>query len=167
MKIIPLSEGTFTVDKSKKFIPFTKGVDNLQDRPVGSLLVEIQPFCIVTQKDVLLIDTGLGFATASGKMQLHEKLLQNGIEPSSVTKVLMSHLHKDHSGGITTKHIESEKTTLSFPTATYYVHDKELFQHLDSLSGDYDEDEVNLLKSSENIVLYNEKGVIDDYIILS
>ena len=61
MKIIPLSEGTFTIDKSKLFIPFDPGADDLQSRPAGSLLVEIQPFAIITPEDVLLLDTGLGF----------------------------------------------------------------------------------------------------------
>ena len=58
MKIIPLSEGAFTVDKTKQFIPFSKGTDDLQQRATGSLLVEIQPFCIVTSEDVLVIGEG-------------------------------------------------------------------------------------------------------------
>ena len=60
MKIIPLSEGTFTIDKTKLFVPFDEDVHDLQQRPVGSLLVEIQPFVIITSKDILLLDTGLG-----------------------------------------------------------------------------------------------------------
>ena len=59
MKIIPLSEGAFTVDKTKQFIPFDLEKDKLEERNVGSLLVEIQPFVIVTSKDILLLDTGL------------------------------------------------------------------------------------------------------------
>ena len=72
MKIIPLSEGSFTIDKTKLFVPFDDDVHELQDRPAGSLLVEIQPFVIITSKDVLLLDTGLGFNDkAEHKMQLH------------------------------------------------------------------------------------------------
>src|SRR4029078_1460409 len=99
MKIIPLSEGTFTIDKTKLFVPFDDSSDDLQARPVGSLLVEIQPFVVVTKKDVLLLDTGLGFTNADGQMQLHSNLEEAGIQPSSITKVLLSHLHKDHAGG--------------------------------------------------------------------
>ena len=44
MKIIPLSEGAFTIDKTKQFVPFNKDEDDLQQRSTGSLLVEIQPF---------------------------------------------------------------------------------------------------------------------------
>ena len=61
MKIIPLSEGVFTIDKTKIFIPFDLKKDELQARASGSLLVEVQPFVVITKKDILLLDTGLGF----------------------------------------------------------------------------------------------------------
>src|SRR5687767_6097183 len=89
MKVIPLSEGTFTVDKTKQFVPFDTGKDDLQQRSVGSLLVEIQPFVVVTSEDVLLLDTGLGFTNADGKLQIHQNLIDNGINPGEVTKVLL------------------------------------------------------------------------------
>src|SRR5687768_4112984 len=99
MKIIPLSEGTFTIDKTKIFVPFNQQQDDLQQRPIGSLLVEVQPFAIITSKDVLLVDTGLGFSV-NNELQLHTNLKANGIQPNDVTKVLLSHLHKDHAGGV-------------------------------------------------------------------
>jgi hypothetical protein len=37
MQIIPLSEGTFTIDKTKLFVPFDEEKHELQERPVGSL----------------------------------------------------------------------------------------------------------------------------------
>lgn len=100
MQIIPLSEGAFTIDKTKRFIPFDLEKDDLQQRPAGSLLVEIQPFAVVTTEDILVIDTGLGFAS-NGVLQIHQNLRNAGIDPGSISKVLMSHLHKDHAGGIT------------------------------------------------------------------
>ena len=39
MKIIPLSEGTFTIDKTKRFVPFDDSEHQLHERPAGSLLV--------------------------------------------------------------------------------------------------------------------------------
>src|SRR5436305_12963498 len=99
MQIIPLSEGAFTIDKTKRFVPFDTEKDDLQSRPVGSLLVEVQPFAIVTSDDLLVIDTGLGYEK-DGVLQIHSNLLNAGIDPAKVTKVLMSHLHKDHAGGI-------------------------------------------------------------------
>src|SRR6187399_1283284 len=124
MKLIPLSEGSFTIDHTKVFVPFNEAEHELTDRPTGSLLVEIQPFIVITSKDVLLLDTGLGFNDdAHGKMQLHYNLEQAGIQPAQVTKVLMSHLHKDHAGGVSRTNDHSQ---LSLPNAVYYVREKEL-----------------------------------------
>ena len=53
MKIIPLSEGSFTIDKTKVFIPFDKSTDKLQDRAVGSLLVEILKAIIVIKLETI------------------------------------------------------------------------------------------------------------------
>src|SRR4051812_18235236 len=86
MKIIPLSEGAFTIDKTKVFVPFDTEKEELNARPAGSLLVEIQPFVVVTDKDVILLDTGLGYNDAGGKFQLHANLEKAGIQPSQVTK---------------------------------------------------------------------------------
>jgi len=66
MQIIPLSEGSFTIDKSKVFVPFDTSTEVLQSRPAGSILVEIQTFVVVTSNDVILIDTGLGYAGTNG-----------------------------------------------------------------------------------------------------
>src|SRR3982751_116044 len=122
MKIVPLSEGSFTIDKTKLFVPFDETKDELQERSKGSLLVEIQPFVVITSKDVLLFDTGLGFSK-NGRMQIHENLAKEGINPSDITKVLLSHLHKDNAGGISE---ERDHNRLSFPHAKYFVQEKEL-----------------------------------------
>ena len=55
MKIIPLNEGAFTIDKTKVFVPFDTITDDIQKRPTGSLLVEIDPFLIITNNDILLL----------------------------------------------------------------------------------------------------------------
>src|SRR5690348_11649174 len=125
MKITPLSEGSFTIDKSKLFVPFDKSKDELQARSTGSLLVEVQPFVVVTSKDVLLLDTGLGFST-NGVLQIHQNLENAGIKPSEITKVLMTHLHKDHAGGVGREDRLSSFKELSFPNAVYYVQQREL-----------------------------------------
>ena len=92
MRIIPLSEGAFTIDKTKHFVPFNVDEHNLQARPAGSLLVEIQPFVVITTQDILLLDTGLGFSK-NGKLQIHANLSEAGIDPTDITKVLLTHLH--------------------------------------------------------------------------
>lgn len=147
MKIIPLSEGSFTVDQSKAFVPFDEAADNLRERPAGSLLVEVQPFVVVTERDTILLDTGLGFSQ-DGELQIHRIMKENGIDPSSITKVLMSHLHKDHSGAI------CKPGGLGFPQATYYIQQKEL-EH---------EGHFPCLQNAPRLELLNGNGMIDDYI---
>lgn len=164
MKIIPLSEGAFTIDKSKQFIPFNKASDDLQQRPVGSLLVEVQPFCIVTDKDIIVIDAGLGFSTSEGILQIHQNLLNNGIDPMDVTKVLMSHLHKDHSGGISVKDAVLQQHFLSFLNATYYVNQDELAFALDKANASYKQEDIEVLAHSDRVVLTQGNGSIDGYI---
>src|SRR5258708_12653656 len=100
MKIIPLSEGAFTIDKTKLFVPFDTEKDDLQERSRGSLLVEVQPFAVVTAEDILVLDTGLGFEK-QGVLQIHQNLLNPGIDPSKVTQYLMNHLPKHPPARIT------------------------------------------------------------------
>lgn len=163
MDIIPLSEGTFTVDKTKLFVPFNEHDDELQKRPGGSLLVEIQPFVIITAKDILLLDTGLGFKT-NDQLQIHQNLRANGIEPSSITKVLLTHLHKDHAGGIAER-TDGQASRLSFEHAQYYVQERELnFAFEKGFPSYITGDLQSLQRSSMVTLLKDNSGVIDDYI---
>jgi glyoxylase-like metal-dependent hydrolase (beta-lactamase superfamily II) len=164
MTIIPLSEGTFSIDKTKKFIPFDETKDTLAQRPAGSILVEIQPFCIVTEKDILLIDTGLGFSNPDGTLQLHQNLLNNGINPLDVTKVLLSHLHKDHAGGISREDKILQKAFFSFPNALYYVNRDELRFAFEKGIPSYIPGELELLHISDRVMLLDDEGTIDSYI---
>jgi glyoxylase-like metal-dependent hydrolase (beta-lactamase superfamily II) len=164
MKIIPLSEGAFTIDKTKKFVPFNKEIDDLQQRAVGSLLVEIQPFCIVTKNDIIIIDTGLGFRNKEGHLQIHQNLLDNDINPFDVTKVLLSHLHKDHSGAISIEDNILHQHFLSFPNATYYVNKNELAFGLDKNNASYKQANFELLANADKVVFTEGDGIIDGYI---
>ncbi len=162
MKIIPLSEGSFTIDNTKLFVPYNPQVDELNERPVGSLLVEVQPFAVVTSKDVLVLDTGLGF-NIDGQQQIYKNLLANGIDPKQVTKVLLTHLHKDHAGGVAFKD-NLGQYHLSFPAATYYVQQKELDYALETGSPSFITEEFAILRNNPNVKLLPSEGVIDGYI---
>lgn len=160
MKIIPLSEGKFTIDQTKQFVPFNEGQDNLQSRSSGSLLVDIQPFVVITSKDVLLLDTGLGFKNSEGILQIKSNLINAGIDPDSVTKILLSHLHKDHAGAAC-----APSHGLSFPNAVYYVQERELNYAFEKGFPSYITDELEGLRQATNVVLLTEDaGVIDNYI---
>ena len=164
MKIIPLSEGAFTIDSSKKLIPFNKEADDLQQRTVGSLLVEIQPFCIVTNNDIILIDAGLGFSTQEGHLQIHQNLMDQGINPMDITKVLMSHLHKDHSGGISKEDAILRHEFISFPNATYYVNKDEFDFAMAKGKPSYKTEDFEILGNAGNVIFTQGDGIIDGYI---
>ncbi len=164
MTVIPLSEGAFTIDTTKQFIPFDLDKDDLQQRTKGSLLVEIQPFAVVTAKDILLFDTGLGFTNKDGTLQIHQNLIDNGINPIDVTKVLMSHLHKDHSGGVSKEDKILGNSFLSFPNAKYYVNKNEFEFAMAKGKPSYTPDEFKILGTADNVVFTEGDGVLDGYI---
>lgn len=136
----------------------------MQQRGPGALLVEIQPFLVITDKDYLLCDTGLGFRNNDGILQLHQNLIDNGINPLEITKVLMSHLHKDHAGGVSTKDPVTGERTLSFPHATYYVNGREMQYAIEQDGKSYLADEVGLLRQRDNVQFIDNNGTIDGYI---
>jgi glyoxylase-like metal-dependent hydrolase (beta-lactamase superfamily II) len=163
MRVIPLSEGSFTIDGTKQFVPFNHQEDELNNRPTGSLLVEVQPFVVITSEDVLLLDTGLGFEV-DGQPQLFKNLMDAGINPGEITKVLMTHLHKDHAGGVSHRNHETGKMELSFPQATYYVQRKELDFAFEKGFPSYIPEELDCLRSVPQVVLLDGDGVIESYI---
>ncbi|MEO8765764.1 MAG: MBL fold metallo-hydrolase [Ginsengibacter sp.] len=160
MKIIPLSEGAFTVDQSKKFVPFQHDKDDLQQRTKGSLLVEIQPFAIITSRDILLLDTGLGFADEKQYLQLHKNLASHNISPADVTKVLLSHLHKDHAGGIA----KPGKQEPGFENAVYYINRQEWDLAFQKDSASYITEDFSALSNSNQLQFTEGIGSIDSYI---
>ena len=162
MKIIPLSEGSFTIDKSKILIPFDSAKDNLQQRAAGSLLVEIQPFLIITENDILLIDTGLGYAD-HGELQIHTNLKANGYHPDQITKVIMSHLHKDHAGGIS-KRDQLGNYFPAFPKAQFYVQKKEYEYAVETGFPSYMIEELSVLENNPTVNWLEGNGAIDGYI---
>ncbi len=162
MRIYPLSEGNFSIDSTKLFIPFD---GDMQNRPAGSILVQVQPFVVVTEKDIILLDTGLGYFNNQGMLQIHANLMAIGIDPSSVTKVFLSHLHKDHSGGISYLHPQHQERFISFPYATYYIQKSEYDLALQSKSASYIADQIQILEAFSKVHwLTQEEGVIEDLI---
>jgi glyoxylase-like metal-dependent hydrolase (beta-lactamase superfamily II) len=163
MQIIPLSEGTFTIGMDKKFVPYNETNNSLTDRAQGSLLVEVQPFCLVTNRDVILIDAGLGFSE-NGELQIITNLKANGIQPEAVTKVLMSHLHKDHAGGVSCRDKYGEFDR-AFDNAVYFVQRREFEYAMDTGFPSFFPDELSFFEHDSNVFWLNDdSGTIDNYI---
>ena len=122
MQVHTLFEGTYSVDATKKFIPFDSAIHSFKDRP-ASLFINVQPFLVELKNDLILFDTGLGFSDDHGELILHKNIRNAGFDPTDVTKVLMSHLHYDHSGGLVVE--RNGKLEPSFPGAEHVINRQE------------------------------------------
>jgi glyoxylase-like metal-dependent hydrolase (beta-lactamase superfamily II) len=111
-----------------------------------------------------VLDTGLGFSNANGEQQIHDNLRHVGYEPEQVTKVLMSHLHKDHAGGMIYKDA-SGIVKPTFPNAEYCIYRQEAdFALSKGLPSFHPEDIEPLLSTGQVRWLDGEEGMIDGYI---
>ncbi len=72
--------------------------------------------------------------------------------------MLLSHLHKDHAGGI------CPNGRMSFPNAHYYVQRRELEYAYEKGPSSYLTEELECLKTSPQVVFLDGDGVLDGYI---
>ncbi len=134
LQVYTLHEGSYSVDITKKFVPFDPAIHIAKDRP-ASLFVHVQPFLVKLNNKLILIDTGLGYSNEVGKLHLHQNIEKAGFNISDIEMVLMSHLHFDHSGGMV--HNYNGKMELSFPDATYVIQRGEWETAFSSTSSSY------------------------------
>jgi glyoxylase-like metal-dependent hydrolase (beta-lactamase superfamily II) len=162
--IYPLSEGEFTIGHDKVFVPFNAEQDKLTDRSIGSLHVEVQPFLVAVGDDIILFDSGLGFSNSEGEMQLHANIRGAGFQIEDVTKVLMSHLHKDHAGGLLWRQ-PGGTVKPSLPNAAYFIYRPEADYALSTGYPSYHPEELEPLFASGQVVwLDGNEGRINEHI---
>lgn len=160
MKIIPLKEGNFSTNSTKEFTLLTE--ENAAT--VKGIKMSVTPFLIITEKDIILLDAGIGWKNESGKTVISEVLERENIKPGMVTKVLLSHLHKDHIETTITRTDSGFEAT--FPNAEVYIQKRELEYAMNNRgSYSFDFDTLEKLIELDNIVWMNEdKGYITDEI---
>ncbi|WP_338840998.1 MBL fold metallo-hydrolase [Flavobacterium ginsenosidimutans] len=157
MKIIALQEGNYIANSKKEFQLLT------EETTESGLKMAIQPFLVITENDIILLDFGLGFVN-NGVPFIYEMLRKNNIEPQQITKVLVSHLHKDHIEGI--GYFENDQFVQNFPNAKIYIQKREIDFALQQLQNpSYVPEILNQLEKLPNVELLNEdSGQITDEI---
>lgn len=155
MEIFALGEGSYSVDATKKFIPFDPETDNRRDRP-GSLFIHVNPFLIKTSEDLILLDAGLGYKDTRDELLLHQHIRNAGFEPEEVTLVLMSHLHYDHSGGLVVE--RNGKLEPSFPDAEHVIQRQEFEFGLTGTSSSYHKEIFEALQGKVKMTLLDGDG---------
>lgn len=149
MNIFPLIEGSFSVDSGKRFIPFSPGTDDPKSRP-GSLFIHVQPFLVETKHDLILLDAGLGQMGIDAKPQILSNILKNGFMPSEITKVILSHLHSDHSLGLVNDRGEGRQE-LNFPEAEFFIQKGELEEALKPQNSSYPQSVLEFFASRSKL----------------
>lgn len=155
MKVHALYEGSYSVDSSKKFLPFDPAIHNPKDRP-ASLFVYVQPFLLKTSTDLIVFDTGLGFKNEQGELIIHENIKKAGYDYRDVTYLLMSHLHYDHSGGMIYE--KNGKMELTFPNAEYVIQRGEWEAAFSSSSKSYHAEIFDVVQRSGSIHFVEGNG---------
>lgn len=161
LQVFTLHEGSYSVDATKKFIPFDPAIHHAKDRP-ASLFVHVQPFLINLDDTLILLDTGLGYSNERGELHLHENIKKAGFKPEDIDLVLMSHLHFDHSGGMV--HHVNQQMEVSFPNATYVIQRGEWETAFTSTSSSYHTEIFEFLQRNAQIHFIEDSGQLTDQI---
>jgi glyoxylase-like metal-dependent hydrolase (beta-lactamase superfamily II) len=118
MKIIPLKEGNYSVTKNKEFTELNEFL------PATDLKMAINPFLVIVGEERILLDTGLGTIDTDGMPLIYRNLEKERVKPTAITKILLSHLHKDHIEGL--GQMKNGKLISNFPEAEIFLQKREL-----------------------------------------
>jgi glyoxylase-like metal-dependent hydrolase (beta-lactamase superfamily II) len=95
--VVPNDGKTFGINRTPEDIAKALSEAGL---PTGELTLSVQPLLVKTADRVVLFDTGTGAGAGEAGGKLLTSLNEAGIDPASVTDVLISHGHFDHVGGL-------------------------------------------------------------------
>lgn len=123
-KVTALLDGTVPVNANKLLTSTEKGkIDQLLEQSYINNPVEtsINAYLINTGNKIILVDTGAGGlfkSSDSGNLLL--SLKSAGYEPEDITDILLTHIHVDHSGGLTVN------GNIQFPNAIVHLDKREI-----------------------------------------
>ncbi len=148
MKLTIIKLGNFKVDKYKNF-------EYLKSNDEGtSIKLAIQPFLITLGSDIILLDVGLGFLEDNEPVIL-KRLKDHEVNPQNITKILLSHLHKDHADGL--GYFKDNEFIQNFPNAAIYIQKREYdFAVQQTENPSYNIPLLNELQNLSNVIWLND-----------
>lgn len=148
MNISTIKIGNFKVDKSKNF-EYLKPNDDSKN-----IKLAIQSFLIATKNDLILLDVGLGFLEENEPVIL-KRLKEQHVNPQSITKILLSHLHKDHADGL--GYFTDNQFVQNFPNTAIYIQKREYdFALQQTTNPSYNIPLLSELQKLSNIIWLND-----------
>ncbi|MBH1932570.1 MBL fold metallo-hydrolase [Serratia rubidaea] len=118
LTVTAVSDGTVTIPLDQLLVPIDK--ETLQRRMAEDAMTpqaetSLNTFVIDDGKQRVLVDTGAGQLFGNNGGHLLENLRAAGYPADSINAVLLTHVHGDHSGGV------SQQGKPTFPNADVYV----------------------------------------------
>jgi glyoxylase-like metal-dependent hydrolase (beta-lactamase superfamily II) len=159
-RITALSDGTLPLDLH----PLLRGISAKEIDAMlqhgfarNPLETSINAYLVDTGSHVVLVDTGAGelFGSVGGK--LPESLAAAGYQPAQISDVLITHIHTDHSGGLT------RGGQMMFPNATIHVGQADVDFFLDRANLDKGLKQAYLEEALKTVGPYQRAGKLKPF----
>ncbi len=102
--------------------------------PYEKIHIPVNVYLIDTNKQIILVDVGLGGHDNSTTGFLIQSLHHLGYKPNQITDILITHLHTDHIAGLLTKDgkkaFEKAKVHISQKDLSYWAHEQQIYPEL-------------------------------------
>jgi glyoxylase-like metal-dependent hydrolase (beta-lactamase superfamily II) len=118
----------------------------------GSLFIPVNNFVLRRDGKVIMIDAGAGNTMQPTLGKLPENLRASGIDPKSVTHIVMTHLHPDHANGLV-----DDAGQPHYPNAEIIVHETEAHFWLESDAHATDKVKGNRARTKINLKPYLDR----------
>lgn len=115
--LVPNDNSVFGVGQTPEAVA---AVLTAAGQPADGLALSIHPLLVKDGDRTVLIDAGAGAAFGDKAGKLGSSLAEAGIDPATITDVLISHGHPDHVGGLVTA-----DGALTYPNATIRMSEAE------------------------------------------
>src|SRR5580704_18043143 len=119
----------------------------------GSVVIPVNNFLIRRGGKVILIDAGAGNTMQPTLGKLPANLRANGVEPTAVTHIVMTHLHPDHANGLV-----DDAGSPHYPNAEIVVRETEVdfWMRPDAANDDY-RVKGNRARTTKNLMPYVDR----------